>query len=152
MYFFFSSRRRHTRGALVTGVQTCALPISDEVEEEPVDGARAQKRQQLAAPESRVIHPIKNAPGREQARPEGVAHAESGQGVLEPRLFADDGIATLHSGPGQAEVGKAAKRPGVAHLEAAALAESRARPPDVPRLPPEACDQAPPRPEQRRLG
>src|SRR3546814_6271398 len=28
MFFFFSSRRRHTRCALVTGVQTCALPIS----------------------------------------------------------------------------------------------------------------------------
>src|SRR3546814_3934943 len=32
MYFgemiLFSSRRRHTRCALVTGVQTCALPIS----------------------------------------------------------------------------------------------------------------------------
>src|SRR3546814_1113351 len=28
--FFFSSRRRHTRCALVTGVQTCALPISYE--------------------------------------------------------------------------------------------------------------------------
>src|SRR3546814_7079963 len=27
VYFFFSSRRRHTRCALVTGVQTCALPI-----------------------------------------------------------------------------------------------------------------------------
>src|SRR3546814_4993162 len=27
MMFFFSSRRRHTRCALVTGVQTCALPI-----------------------------------------------------------------------------------------------------------------------------
>src|SRR3546814_3676330 len=27
MYFFFSSRRRHTSCALVTGVQTCALPI-----------------------------------------------------------------------------------------------------------------------------
>src|SRR3546814_10215149 len=26
--FFCSSRRRHTRCALVTGVQTCALPIS----------------------------------------------------------------------------------------------------------------------------
>src|SRR3546814_624518 len=26
-YFFFSIRRRHTRCALVTGVQTCALPI-----------------------------------------------------------------------------------------------------------------------------
>src|SRR3546814_2097930 len=28
--FFFASRRRHTRCALVTGVQTCALPISWE--------------------------------------------------------------------------------------------------------------------------
>src|SRR3546814_1850649 len=27
MWFFFASRRRHTRCALVTGVQTCALPI-----------------------------------------------------------------------------------------------------------------------------
>src|SRR3546814_6078256 len=26
-FFFFSSRIRHTRCALVTGVQTCALPI-----------------------------------------------------------------------------------------------------------------------------
>src|SRR3546814_16480771 len=28
LQFCFSSRRRHTRCALVTGVQTCALPIS----------------------------------------------------------------------------------------------------------------------------
>src|SRR3546814_19861725 len=28
MVFFFASRRLHTRCALVTGVQTCALPIS----------------------------------------------------------------------------------------------------------------------------
>src|SRR3546814_11766514 len=27
VFFFFSSRSRHTRCALVTGVQTCALPI-----------------------------------------------------------------------------------------------------------------------------
>src|SRR3546814_1991162 len=33
--FFFSSRRRHTRCALVTGVQTCALPISPEAPAEP---------------------------------------------------------------------------------------------------------------------
>src|SRR3546814_8588278 len=26
-HFYFTSRRRHTRCALVTGVQTCALPI-----------------------------------------------------------------------------------------------------------------------------
>src|SRR3546814_186249 len=30
--FFFSSRRRHTRCALVTGVQTCALPIYIKLE------------------------------------------------------------------------------------------------------------------------
>src|SRR3546814_1171067 len=29
--FFFSSRRRHTICALVTGVQTCALPISSTI-------------------------------------------------------------------------------------------------------------------------
>src|SRR3546814_8074161 len=29
LVFFFLSRRLHTRCALVTGVQTCALPISD---------------------------------------------------------------------------------------------------------------------------
>src|SRR3546814_8599104 len=29
-FFFFSSIIRHTRCALVTGVQTCALPISDQ--------------------------------------------------------------------------------------------------------------------------
>src|SRR3546814_13022434 len=33
--FFFSSRRRHTRCALVTGVQTCALPISSTWSREP---------------------------------------------------------------------------------------------------------------------
>src|SRR3546814_1518097 len=31
LFFFFSSRKRHTRCALVTGVQTCALPIFDIV-------------------------------------------------------------------------------------------------------------------------
>src|SRR3546814_9392397 len=35
-YVFFSSRRRHTRCALVTGVQTCALPISCHVAALPV--------------------------------------------------------------------------------------------------------------------
>src|SRR3546814_6625996 len=35
VYLFFSSRRRHTRCALVTGVQTCALPIS-VIKEPPI--------------------------------------------------------------------------------------------------------------------
>src|SRR3546814_13067514 len=33
-FFFFSSRRRHTRCALVTGVQTCALPIFEDGSDE----------------------------------------------------------------------------------------------------------------------
>src|SRR3546814_11403505 len=31
LVFLFSSRRRHTRCALVTGVQTCALPIYPDI-------------------------------------------------------------------------------------------------------------------------
>src|SRR3546814_1645791 len=42
--FFFSSRRRHTRCALVTGVQTCALPIS------PPAAATADSGRELAHP------------------------------------------------------------------------------------------------------
>src|SRR3546814_18772218 len=36
--FFFSSRRRHTRFALVTGVQTCALPILSIAEDAGTSG------------------------------------------------------------------------------------------------------------------
>src|SRR3546814_2719604 len=36
LLFFFSSRRRHTRCALVTGVQTCALPISPGTVDQPL--------------------------------------------------------------------------------------------------------------------
>src|SRR3546814_6117925 len=58
MFFFFSSRRRHTRCALVTGVQTCALPISrlaarrtpiEETEKLVEAFAEAQPKQALNA-------------------------------------------------------------------------------------------------------
>src|SRR3546814_6794942 len=39
--FFFSSRRRHTRCALVTGVQTCALPIYPVILE-PIMGVEVE--------------------------------------------------------------------------------------------------------------
>src|SRR3546814_9657182 len=39
--FFFSSRRRHTRCALVTGVQTCALPIYKALGGQPGTGGIA---------------------------------------------------------------------------------------------------------------
>src|SRR3546814_4858374 len=40
-FFVFSSRRRHTRCALVTGVQTCALPISTDA---VIDGEAHRQR------------------------------------------------------------------------------------------------------------
>src|SRR3546814_5664295 len=45
--FFFSSRRRHTRCALVTGVQTCALPIF-AAEDADFFGARPQNADRAA--------------------------------------------------------------------------------------------------------
>src|SRR3546814_13195485 len=50
-FFFFSSRRRHTRCALVTGVQTCALPISQKIQHgrnHDEAAAHAQKHGQYA--------------------------------------------------------------------------------------------------------
>src|SRR3546814_4103072 len=46
LFFVFSSRRRHTRCAVVTGVQTCALPISADTPE-----GRAQMGVSAAHPE-----------------------------------------------------------------------------------------------------
>src|SRR3546814_1833061 len=67
-FFFFSSRRRHTRCALVTGVQTCALPILAERRlsghcrvlvrcphpDLPADGARRLARRRPATRQSLV--------------------------------------------------------------------------------------------------
>src|SRR3546814_6825280 len=44
--FFFSSRRRHTRCALVTGVQTCALPICHG----PMLGTKEERGKMKQAP------------------------------------------------------------------------------------------------------
>src|SRR3546814_1926202 len=45
LLFLFSSRRRHTRCALVTGVQTCALPISFQDVEDQLSATRVLERQ-----------------------------------------------------------------------------------------------------------
>src|SRR3546814_2570337 len=53
--FFFSSRRRHTRCALVTGVQTCALPISDLTATGQLD---IDLREQLRVEQRAVEHTV----------------------------------------------------------------------------------------------
>src|SRR3546814_1420075 len=75
LVFFFSSRRRHTRCALVTGVQTCALPISAR----PAIGAAALDRvtrlldlQDTAAsrPMTQMLLRVENASGGTDNRSE----------------------------------------------------------------------------------
>src|SRR3546814_1143368 len=49
VFFFFSSRRRHTICALVTGVQTCALPIFFKPDLPPFRLTTLDQRQRLFA-------------------------------------------------------------------------------------------------------
>src|SRR3546814_5512301 len=55
--FFFSSRSRHTSCALVTGVQTCALPLSpvplEQIVGDVVDNLSATAKAELALLEAR---------------------------------------------------------------------------------------------------
>src|SRR3546814_12241538 len=60
--FFFSSRRRHTRCALVTGVQTCALPISpltygDGTRSQRDESARKSGKRAKSAPHVTIQQP-----------------------------------------------------------------------------------------------
>src|SRR3546814_8902586 len=58
-FFFFSSRRRHTRVALVTGVQTCALPIwaltSSTIIQRPRESRRSDLRHSPTLPVRRKV-------------------------------------------------------------------------------------------------
>src|SRR3546814_10268527 len=59
--YFFSSRRRHTRCALVTGVQTCALPILKNPDGRPdhVDEMLARIRD-IRASEKRFYQKVRD--------------------------------------------------------------------------------------------
>src|SRR3546814_6389932 len=99
-FFFFSSRRRHTRCALVTGVQTCALPILIAVVEPqlkpglqcffalPPPGLVAAGRVNPCAPGFRR-DAFKHFSGRAAAQDEPAAafaeaRIERGEAVMEP--------------------------------------------------------------------
>src|SRR3546814_7095627 len=84
--FFFSSNRRHTRWALVTGVQTCGLPICRR---------RVQPGRLLGTCPPRlwrrrpVLHGVGRLLFRQLPRP-----AELG-GPCPPRLYAQGGMSRL---------------------------------------------------------
>src|SRR3546814_7733770 len=91
--FFFSSRRRHTRCALVTGVQTCALPIWPGERRLGIDDPAllADRREvpqesapfgemREAAKESELAVIVQRAqPGQEQASEQGTKDADREQ-------------------------------------------------------------------------
>src|SRR3546814_18729541 len=69
MLFFFSSRRRHTRCALVTGVQTCALPISLDAARQRHEPTRPVGLRKFAlAPAGVAADAIGQDPALEQRR------------------------------------------------------------------------------------
>src|SRR3546814_7454266 len=81
--FFFSSRRRHTRCALVTGVQTCALPIFPGGR--PADAGRAVlvlRRRDGGAVGGRLALVPRNARGRSRKDGSDSALDVSGPGPL----------------------------------------------------------------------
>src|SRR3546814_16816591 len=58
MFFFFASRRRHTRCALVTGVLTCALPIFEYTSDfglVPVAGETYGDKSVVVGPDRHVM-------------------------------------------------------------------------------------------------
>src|SRR3546814_5260633 len=60
VFLFFSSRRRHTRCALVTGVQTCALPIyvtTGPWIRNTLKADKAEEREQALSDIYRVMRP-----------------------------------------------------------------------------------------------
>src|SRR3546814_10550832 len=88
--FFFSSRRRHTRCALVTGVQTCALPISSVGQGENgfVRGTIAKLERGNAGALSGVL-------GDEHAGPAvHVIHGAAGERIVPPARWSTE-IVTL---------------------------------------------------------
>src|SRR3546814_3954981 len=76
-FFFFSSRSRQTRCALVTGVQTCALPISAG-RRRPVGGCRRGRgRRRRNAPSRRAAPTAPARRGRGTAPPSPGSSAAS---------------------------------------------------------------------------
>src|SRR3546814_4608192 len=123
--FVFSSRRRHTRCALVTGVQTCALPIScgaivlgfstiDAMRSDPTEKAeKAEKpdERQLANydPKSIIAPTLADAPNDPNA-PVPMTEVPALDGSQAPRTAGASGRPQKSAGQVIAE---AQRRPGI---------------------------------------
>src|SRR3546814_20362408 len=110
MFVFFSSRRRHTICALVTGVQTCARPISKRPD--PRKRQRGRRRKSLTnamASESlqqeAVPHTVRKAPAGQVASPD-----RSGKRPRKGRQNPPSGQDKIAQTRRNAEIGRASCR------------------------------------------
>src|SRR3546814_2737426 len=92
-FFFFSSRRRHTRCALVTGVQTCALPISPLAGACSAAGANRMFAQKCGSANARTILPQRSVPSntthehfKPECQPQGGVWHELGRATCRERV------------------------------------------------------------------
>src|SRR3546814_19827932 len=83
LLFFFSSRRRHTRCALVTGVQTCALPISSDGFSVRVGMKKTDRRMKLLARPSGLVIVGGNRHWSPRGRPGEIGRASCGERVCQ---------------------------------------------------------------------
>src|SRR3546814_9611838 len=91
--FFFSSRRRHTRCALVTGVQTCALPIYWHFQT-PADLAHLLRRERddprkLSRAASEVLAIIAYHEPVSRAEIEAIRGVQTSKGTLDVLMEAE---------------------------------------------------------------
>src|SRR3546814_15241913 len=105
--FFFSRRRRHTRCALVTGVQTCALPISTADAKDP----RALRVFHMSAPEHAAVDVADRAVLRDDvATTAPTPQLEADQTVADRALEGDLAAVEAVDWREPAEIGRASCR------------------------------------------
>src|SRR3546814_8869596 len=95
--FFFSSRRRHTSCALVTGVQTCALPICGTPAQRARAGAESEaerKKKEEAAARALTLDIAVEAPQRVFVRGRGLDTEWAGKLRTEERRVGKEGVST----------------------------------------------------------
>src|SRR3546814_1640306 len=115
LFFFFSSRRRHTRCALVTGVQTCALPIC------------GSSHWNLPSQTNDVAHLSNNFNLGEETAPAAARHRGSTRFAPQARKRSWPKVTTHMAGPrSQADLGHGA---GVRRHDVRSHWERRSRPP-----------------------